>query len=146
MGSRTISKGSVRVSNWLLKAAALFCVVVLLAHEMVGAPMVLKPLSEVAMETEVVLLHHFSWHVGTVSVLAMAAMFFYASSRPQELALAIIAPSMSTGYWLLAIGLAVWESGAMWSTPAPYFWGCITVLGGVGVWFTRSANRAGDDR
>ena len=121
-------------SNWLLKGAAFLCVVVLLAHELAGAPLVLPPLSEVAIDEEVVLLHHFSWHVGTVSVIAMAVMFYYASSRRSNLALAAVATFMSAGFWSLAIGLAVLKSGAMWGTPAPYFWGLISIVGGLGVW------------
>jgi len=131
---------SSQVSNQLFKAAAIISVLALLAHELIGAPLVLPPLSDAGMDEEVIYLHHFSWHVGTVSVIAMAAMFYYASVRPGNIALAVAATSMSIGYWALAIGIALFSSSVMWSTPAPYFWGIIAVLGGAGIWMSVERN------
>lgn len=128
------------MSNLLFKTAASLCVLVLLAHELLGAPMVLPPLSEAGVDEEVILLHHFSWHVGSVSVIAMAVMFFLASQRSQNHVLAVIAAGMSAGFCLLAFGLAVFVSGAMWGTPAPYFWSLIAILGGAGVVSSKSHN------
>jgi|GEM_PF-6456850 len=49
----------------------------LLAHEILGAPMVLPPLLETDLPEEVIWLHNFSWHVGTIAVAAMIALFIH---------------------------------------------------------------------
>ena len=68
--------------------------VAIAAHELLGAPMVLLPLDGAGLNSEIVWLHRFSWHVGSISVLIMAGMFLYASIRPGNLALAIAATSL----------------------------------------------------
>ncbi|MEO0437350.1 MAG: hypothetical protein AAF098_10615 [Pseudomonadota bacterium] len=111
----------------------------LLAHELLGAPMVLPPLADAGLADEVVWLHHFSWHVGSVAVVAMAAMFLYASVKAGNLPMAFIASLMSLGFALLGIGLGVLGSSAMWGTPAPYVWTVIAVLGLFGLWSAKEA-------
>lgn len=106
----------------------------MVAHELLGAPMVLPPLADAELDEEIVWLHHFSWHVGTVATAAIAFMFFYASIRPGNLALAIVATCISTGFCLLGVGLAVFASPSLWGTPAPYLWSLVAVIGLLGVW------------
>ncbi|MEM9398397.1 MAG: hypothetical protein AAF991_13030 [Pseudomonadota bacterium] len=95
--------------------------------------MVLPPLNDTSLADEVVWLHHFSWHVGSVATLAMIAMFIYASVKPGNLAMALIASFMSLGFAGLGIGLGVFASSALWGTPAPYVWTVVSVLGLLGV-------------
>ena len=108
------------MSVWLFRIAALLSVLAIVAHEVLGAPMVLPPLSLAELPQEVIWLHHFSWHVGSVAVAAMAGMYLYASIKADQLAMAVFATAMSIGFAGLGIGLGVWGSSAMWGTPAPY--------------------------
>ena len=103
------------------------------AHEILGAPKVLSPLIESNLPSDVIWLHHFSWHVGTVAVLTMAALFITASRHKSGRVLAIFATLMSAGFAVLAIGLALLGDPVVWTTPAPYPWTIITVLGIVGL-------------
>ncbi len=122
------------MSNWLFKVASLICIITFLAHEILGAPMVLPPLSEAGLNDEVIWLHHFSWHVGSVCTVAMAGMFFYTSIRPGNLALAVVATLMSIGFTAVGIGLAIIASDTMWGTPAPYIWSVVTIVASFGVY------------
>ncbi|HAN28826.1 MAG TPA: hypothetical protein DCP75_14090 [Haliea salexigens] len=104
------------------------------AHEFAGGPMVLPPLQESDLQRDVIALHHFSWHVGSVAVLTMGGMFAFASKKHGSLELAVAATAMSAGFSLLAFGLSLIAYGELWGTPAPYVWSVITVVGAVGVW------------
>ena len=106
----------------------------LVAHEALGAPMVLPPLLATDLPENVIWLHHFSWHVGSIAVAAMIIMFVYAALKPGNIAMAIIATGMSIGFAALGIGLAVFGSDVMWGTPAPYAWSLIAGIGAVGAW------------
>ncbi len=122
------------MSDWLFKTASLICALAFLAHEKIGSPMVLSPLLGSGINEEVIWLHNFSWHVGSVTAVAMAGMFFYSSVRPGNLALAVVATLMSIGQTAVGVGLAVFASSALWSTPAPYIWSIVSVLGVIGIW------------
>ena len=122
-----------RVSSILFLLAALLSVIGAAAHEIVGAPKVLAPLADTNLPLDVIWLHHFSWHVGTVAVLTMAALFVAASRVKAGRILAMFATLMSAGFAVLAIGLAVFGDPVVWTTPAPYPWTLIAVLGGIGI-------------
>ena len=124
------------MSNWLFKIAALICTLAFLAHEILGSPMVLTPLLGSGIDEEVIWLHNFSWHVGSVTAVAMTGMFLYSSVRPGNLALAVVATLMSIGQTVIGVGLAVFASSALWGTPAPYIWSIVSVLGVIGVWIS----------
>ena len=121
------------MTSWLFRAAAFLAALGLLAHELLGAPMVLPPLEEAAIPTEIVWLHHFSWHVGSVAVAVMASMFLYASFRPCNLVVAAFATAISIGFACLGIALAMFGNEALWGTPAPYVWTIIASLAGLGI-------------
>lgn len=121
-----------RPMYWL---AAGLCLLGLAAHELLGAPMVLAPLTSTDLAVEVIWLHHFSWHVGSIAVAAMVALFAIAALRPGNGGMAIIATCMSIGFALLGAGLGVFGNSVMWQTPAPYLWSLIAVIGGLGRWF-----------
>ena len=116
-----------KLMYWLSAALSLAGLV---AHEALGATMVLPPLLATDLPEEVIWLHHFSWHVGTIAV---AAMIVHAARKPGSIAMALIATGMSAGFAALGIGLAVYGSDVMWGTPAPFAWSLIAVIGGVGV-------------
>ncbi|MEE4143529.1 MAG: hypothetical protein V2I26_01935 [Halieaceae bacterium] len=115
---------------WL---AAILSLAGLVAHEALGAPMVLPPLLATDLPEDVIWLHHFSWHVGSIAVAAMIIMFVYAALKPGNITMAVIATGMSAGFAALAIGLAIVGSNVMWGTPAPFAWSLIAVIGSVGV-------------
>lgn len=85
------------MSSWFLKTASLICVLALLALKILGAPLVLLPLLQSGIREEVIGLHSFSWHVGSVTATAIAGMFFYSLMRPGNLALSVDASLISIG-------------------------------------------------
>ena len=113
--------------------AAALSILGALAHEILGAPKVLQPLAETDLPEDVIWLHHFSWHVGTVAVLGMATLFILAARRDEARPFGIVASSMSAGFAALELGLAQFGDAALWGTPAPYPWTVVALLGFVGV-------------
>ena len=131
-----------RISSVMFLLAAALSVIGAVAHEVLGSPKVLAPLAESDLPSDVIWLHKFSWHVGTVAVLTMAALFFTANRSEHGRILAVFATMMSAGIAALAIGLAIYGDPVVWSTPAPYPWTIITVLGIVGlVTYSKAADR-----
>ena len=122
------------LSDILFLIAAGLSLLGAIAHEVAGAPKVLKPLEGSGLPKDVIWLHHFSWHVGTVAVLAMVAQFLLAIWHPAGDIFAIIATLTSAGFAVLGTTLASFGNKALWRTPAPYPWTLIAVLGGVGIW------------
>lgn len=122
-----------RISSIMFYLAAVLSVLGAIAHEVVGAPKVLAPLKETNLSADVIWLHHFSWHVGTVAVLTMAALFVVANHLKAGRVLALFATCMSAGFAVLAIGLALFGNPVVWNTPAPYPWTVIAVLGVIGL-------------
>lgn len=112
---------------------AVLCLFALLAHELVGAPMVLSPLLESGLSAEVIWLHNFSWHVGSVAVMGMIAMYIFAARKAEDLTMACIATAMSYCLATLGIGLALFGNVVMWGTPAPYIWSVVSILGTIGI-------------
>jgi hypothetical protein len=127
------------VPQILFLVAAALSAVGAVAHELLGAPKVLGPLKGSGLAPDVIWLHHFSWHVGTVAVAAMVLLFVLAALQPGSLMLAVVATAMSAGFAALGIGLAVFGNKALWRTPAPYPWALIALLGGIGLFSARSA-------
>lgn len=123
------------ISDILFYIAAGLSLLGVLAHELVGAPKVLKPLKTSGLPDDVIWLHHFSWHVGSVAVLAMIGLFLLATWHASGFLFAAVATAMSAGFAALGIGLAVFGNKALWRTPAPYPWMLIAILGGLGLVF-----------
>lgn len=121
------------VSEMLFIAAAVLSLLGVIAHEVAGAPRVLGPLANSGLDPKVIWLHHFSWHVGSVAVVAMIALFLMAVWLPRGPYFAAVATAMSAGFAALGIGLATLGNTALWRTPAPYPWTLIAILGGVGL-------------
>jgi hypothetical protein len=115
--------------------AAIACIAVMLGHELLGSAKVLDPLHQVALPADVVWLHHFSWHVGSISLVATAAMFVLGGRKTEHLILATFGTAISTGFAILGIFLAVFGEATLWNTPAPYPWAPIAALGGTGLYF-----------
>ncbi len=122
-------------SDILFYIAAGLSLLGLIAHELVGAPRVLKPLKTAGLPDSVIWLHHFSWHVGSVAVLAMIGLFLLAAWQAEGFLFAAVATAMSAGFAGLGFMLAVFGNKALWRTPAPYPWTLIAILGGFGLFF-----------
>jgi hypothetical protein len=120
-------------ARWCLHIAAGICVLAMLGHELLGNSKVLDPLHEVDLPADVIWLHHFSWHVGSVALVAMAAMFVLAARKPEHLILAKFGTAIGMGFAVLGIGLAVFGDAVLWSTPAPYPWAILAAFGGAGI-------------
>jgi hypothetical protein len=121
------------ISNILFVSASVLALLGVAAHELLGAPKVLGPLKASGLPDNVVWLHHFSWHVGSVAVLAMIVLFLLAVYQPDGYTYAAVATAMSLGFAALGIGLAVFGNRALWKTPAPYPWTLIAVIGVLGL-------------
>ncbi|MEO1305133.1 MAG: hypothetical protein AAFV37_09165 [Pseudomonadota bacterium] len=115
-----------------------------LAHEVLGAPMVLGPLSETDLPKDVIWLHHFSWHVGTIAVLSMVGLFLLAARRKDGWIFGAIATATSAGFAALGIGLAAFGDSVLWTTPAPYPWTLIAIIGTVSVVLSKRAQAASE--
>lgn len=135
-GSNTLERYT--LMYWLAAALSLAGLV---AHEAIGAPMVLPPLLATDLPENVIWLHHFSWHVGSVAVVGMIVLFVHAALKPGNIAGALIAAGMSTGFAAVGIGLAVYVNGVLWATPAPYAWSVVAVVGSVGAWMEFNAGK-----
>ena len=103
--------------------------------------MVFPPLFDANIPDDVVWLHRFSWHVGSVAIAAMISMYIYSSLRPGNLPLVVCATAMATGFACLGVGFAAFGNEALWRTPAPYLWSVVANLGAVGIW--TSSERVG---
>jgi len=110
-----------------------FSFVGLLAHEFAGAPRVIPPLAQSGMPDTVKSLHGFSWHVGSIAVIAMIAMFGCAATLENQMPMAVIASAMSLGFTLLALGMGMSGHRGLWKTPAPYLWALVAIMGFGGV-------------
>ncbi len=116
-----------------LWVALSFSVVGLLAHEFAGSPLVIPPLAQTDLPHTVQSLLAFLWHVGSVAVLAMIAMFACAATLDGQMPMAVIASAMSLGFALVALTMALRGHKGLWKTPAPYVWTVIAVAGFAGV-------------
>lgn len=125
------------VSHILYLAAAGLALIGVLAHELLGSAKVLSPLKESGLPDSVIWLHHFSWHVGSVAVLAMIALFLLAASQADGFAYAAVATAMSLAFAALGIGLATFGNRVLWRTPAPYPWTLVAVIGITGLLLER---------
>ena len=92
-------------------------------HELRGGPVMLGPIETSGFPPDVVWMHYFNWHVGTVAVLAMIIMFLLAARRREHVAHTMIASAMSAGFAAIGMSLAIFGDPALWTTPAPYAWG-----------------------
>ncbi|MEM9621897.1 MAG: hypothetical protein AAF993_09635 [Pseudomonadota bacterium] len=122
------------------RTAAGLALLGVIAHEFIGAPMVLDPLHSSGLPNNIIWLHHFSWHVGTISVLAMSGMYWYASTRPGNYAMAVVATAISAGFALLGVSLALFGDPIVWTTPAPYVWTVVAATGAYGVFVELSSH------
>lgn len=122
------------ISDIMFYIAASLSLLGVLAHELAGAPKVLGPLKMSGLPDSVIWLHHFSWHVGSVAVLAMISLFLLAVWQPSGILFAAVATMMSAGFAALGIGLATFGNPALWRTPAPYPWTIIAIFGGIGMY------------
>lgn len=129
-------------ARWCFGIAATVCIAAMLGHELLGSSKVLNPLHQVELPADVVWLHHFSWHVGSVALIAMAAMFVFAARKPEYVILAGFGTAISVGFALLGVSLAHFGDAALWSTPAPYPWTISAAFGGTGMYFSRKGARA----
>lgn len=121
------------VPKALFFIAAALCLVGLLAHEILGAPMVLEPLDSSDIPENIAWLHHFSWHVGSIAVIAMTIMFAMAARKREHLILAVFATAISASFAALAMGLALFGNSVVWTTPAPYPWTLVAIFGFAGL-------------
>tara|TARA_R110002049_G_scaffold199351_2_gene369476 strand:+ start:14004 stop:14408 length:405 start_codon:yes stop_codon:yes gene_type:complete len=128
------------VSDFLFLGATALALLGVIAHEVVGAPRVLGPLKASGLAPEIVWMHHFSWHVGSVAVLVMSGLFLLAVWQVEGLYFAAAATAMSAGFAVLGVALAVFGDAVLWRTPAPYPWAIVALLGGLGIWLEAGAS------
>ena len=125
------------MARWLYWIAAALALGAALIHELLGAPLVLPPLADAGLPAEVLWLHRFSWHAGTVATVAMAYLYQRSARHPGNPAMAGVATAMAAGFALIALSLAIWGNPVMWSTPAPYLWPALALTGALAAWQDR---------
>lgn len=122
------------MAKWCFVVCAAMCAGAVLLHELAGSPLVLPPLVEAGLPADVAGLHRFSWHVDSVMVLGMAALFALAAAGgPGNRPMALVATGMSLGIGVLGLGMALFGSPVMWDTPAPYVWPLLAAIAVTGV-------------
>lgn len=136
--SKKTGNTAMPLADILFLIAAGLSLLGLVAHELVGAPRVLRPLKDAGLPPQVVGLHHFSWHVGSVAVAGMIVLYLLAVWHPAGAIFAIIASAISAGIAAFGIGLALFVNPALWRTPAPYPWSLIAIIGGLGAVFAQT--------
>eukprot|EP00439_Symbiodinium_sp_Y106_P089695 s1_g2231.t1 len=102
-------------------------------HELLGAPLFLPPLTETNLADHVIWMHRFSWHVGSITMAAMGFMFVRAALKPTEAIPGAIATSIAALMGCLGISLALFGNDILWTTPAPFLWTVIAIVGGLGL-------------
>lgn len=112
---------------------AFFCSLGVLAHEFIGAPSFLPPLSNTELTDEAIWILHFSWHSGTVAMTGLVLLFLYAARNQGNYPVAAIASVTMSGFAIVCIALAQFGNEVLWLTPAPYLWTSISMLGISGV-------------
>lgn len=85
-------------ARWCFGLAAAVCITAMLGHEALGGPRVLDPLHETSLPADVIWLHHFSWHLGSIALIAMAAMFVLAGRKVERLILAGFGTAIAVGF------------------------------------------------
>ncbi|MGX6646555.1 hypothetical protein ACWCOP_01280 [Maricaulaceae bacterium MS644] len=104
-------------SDLLFLTSAVLASLGVFAHEFLGAPKVLGPLKLSGLPVDIVWLHHFSWHVASVAVLAMIALFALAAWRSDGFIRAAVAAAKSSGFAAIGLSRAVFGDHALWRTP-----------------------------
>ena len=136
--SKNTKNSIMKLEEILFYLAAILCFLGGLAHELIGAPMVLSPLAETNLPEEVIWLHHFSWHVGSISLIGMILLYVYAARNKGNYPVAFIASITLAGFAILGISLALFGNPVLWSSPAPYVWVIVSMIGFWGVSLERS--------
>lgn len=122
------------MAKWCFVVCAALSAGAVLLHELVGSPLVLPPLVEAGLPADVAGLHRFSWHVGSVMTLGMAALFALAAGGgPGGRIMALVATGMSLGMACLGLGMALFGNPVMWGTPAPYVWPLLAAVAATGL-------------
>lgn len=117
---------------YLLSAIA--TVLITVAHVFGGGPIAINPLLAQQDIPEVAKwLLYFCWHDGTVVLLICAGAFAYAGVRRGNRAVGVLAALIISAIGLLGLGVTVFGSNALWSTPAPYAFSVIALLAWVAV-------------
>lgn len=122
------------MGKYLLWLASVLTVLITAAHVFLGGPLVVPELmaSQDVSETVAWLLY-FCWHDGTVALLIAAAAFAFCAVRPGQKVLGVFATATVFGIGLLGLGVAVFGSTALFSTPAPYAFNVIGLIAAVGI-------------
>lgn len=112
------------MSQAFLIIAAVLSGLIAVGHVLAGGrTFVPTILGEDALPQRTAWLAYFSWHVGTVALLACAGAFAYAANVPDQIGAAIFASITVTGFAFIGLGMALMGGGALFKTPAPYvFW------------------------
>ena len=78
-----------------------------------------------------------SWHVVSIMLMSLAIAFGYTAKKPGNVALAVFASAMSVAVSILCIAVGIRGNAVLFTLPAPYLFGFVSVLGIAGV-FGRS--------
>lgn len=118
------------MSRLLYILAALLCLAITGAHVFLGGPVVMDPIhASSELEETVKWLSYFTWHDGTVALLIAAGAYVYVGQVPGTRILAVFFTAMLAGFGITGLLTAILASPALWTTPAPYAFNLIAIIG-----------------
>ena len=98
-------------------------------HVSLGGPVVIDPIrTSTELEETVKWLSYFTWH-DAVALLVAASAYLYVGLVPGNRILAIFVTVMLAGFGVMGLATALFASPALWSTPAPYAFNLIAIIG-----------------
>lgn len=111
-------------------AASLLALVTFAVHTFVGGIYVVRPLLAVEGLTRASRwLNYYCWHMTTLTLVVMAAMFAYSAFEPTARGFAVLFTAMASAFSLLCIAVAVKGGVRPWRFPATSLFAAVTAAG-----------------
>lgn len=107
---------------------------VLATHVIVGGRLFVKPLfASQRLHPVTRLTLYYCWHLATLLIAAMAALYLYTAAAPERLMLAVIATALAAGASAVSLLIVVVHRQRPWHMPQWLFFAIVTALGAVGL-------------
>jgi hypothetical protein len=127
------SKEERQMLNVGFAAASVVALVTFAVHTVVGGIYVVRPLHAVEGLTRASRwLSYYCWHMTTVTLLAMAAMFAYAAWQPEARAFGVLFTVLAAVFSLLCVGVAIKGGVRPYRFPATSLFAVIAATGAWG--------------
>lgn len=118
------------MTNAGFAAASLLALVTFSVHTFIGEIYVVRPLLAVeGLPRASRWLNFYCWHMTTLTLIAMAAMFGYSALEPTGRGFAVLFTVMASAFSLLCIGVAIKGGVRPWRFPATSLFASIAAAG-----------------